>query len=135
MIRVCPKCDVPLFLVHFKNIEVDVCPTCRGIWLDAGELEELLRQTGAGADDPLLQFQKQPGVAAPKAGHLCPRCDERLREIRAGDSLTLDRCPRGHGLWFDADELAQLLSQFPASAGAAGTIAYLNEMFSLTPKR
>lgn len=135
MIRVCPKCDVPLFLARFREVEVDVCPQCRGLWLDAGELEELLRQTGADATDPLLQFQHQPGVDAPKAGHLCPRCDDRLHEIRAGASLTLDRCPRGHGLWFDADELRQLLSQFPATMGAANTIDYLNEMLNLSPKR
>jgi Zn-finger nucleic acid-binding protein len=24
-----------------ENVEIDVCPQCKGIWLDAGELERL----------------------------------------------------------------------------------------------
>jgi Zn-finger nucleic acid-binding protein len=44
-------------------------------------------------------------------------------------ALTLDRCPQGHGLWFDADELQQLLSLYPADSGAGKTIDALNELF------
>jgi Zn-finger nucleic acid-binding protein len=132
MKHVCPKCDVPLFILHFKDIEVDFCDRCRGLWLDAGELEELLRRTGAQADDPLLHFQKQEGRSPEGRPHLCPRCDERLREIQVehpgSTILTLDKCPRGHGLWFDADELQQLLTTFPAQTNAAMTIDYLNEL-------
>lgn len=135
MIRVCPKCDTGLFVVHFKDIEVDVCPTCRGVWLDAGELEALLQRTGASTDDPLLRFQTQPGSILPGSKHLCPRCDAALHEIRVGSSVTLDRCPRGHGLWFDADELTRLLVMFPAESGAGKTIDYLNELFGIMPKR
>jgi Zn-finger nucleic acid-binding protein len=133
MKHVCPKCDVPLFILHFKDIEVDFCDHCHGLWLDAGELEELLRRTGAQADDPLLRFQEQEGRLPDGRAHLCPRCDERLREIqveRAGSStLTLDKCPRGHGLWFDADELQQLLAMFPPGCDAGNAIDYLNELF------
>jgi len=57
MIRVCPKCDLPLFILHFKELEVDICHRCHGLWLDAGELEALMQQTGAKAADPLLKFQ------------------------------------------------------------------------------
>lgn len=138
MVPVCPKCDVPLFILHFKDIEVDFCDRCRGLWLDAGELEALLERTGACADDPLLHFQQQRGVLPNGRPHLCPRCDEPLREIqveRAGSpSLTLDRCPRGHGLWFDADELQRLLSMFPPESGAGKTIDHLNELFGMKSK-
>jgi Zn-finger nucleic acid-binding protein len=133
MTHVCPKCDVPLFILHFKDIEVDFCDCCRGLWLDAGELEELLKRTGAQAADPLLHFQQQDGRLPEGRRHLCPRCDEPLREIqveRPGTpGLTLDKCPRGHGLWFDADELQQLLTMFPPQTNAAITIDYLNELF------
>ena len=138
MVPVCPKCDVPLFILHFKDIEVDFCDCCRGLWLDAGELEALLEHTGARADDPLLHFQRQDGVLPNGRPHLCPRCDEPLREIQtepAGlSALTLDKCPRGHGLWFDADELQRLLSLFPPEDGAEKTIDYLNELFGMKSK-
>ena len=133
MKRVCPKCDIPLFLLHLKDIEIDFCDRCHGLWLDAGELEALLRRTGAPTDDPLLRFQQQAGVKPSGRQHLCPRCDEPLREIQVKQSgsaaLTLDKCPLGHGLWFDSEELQRLLEMFPAGNGAENTIHCLNELF------
>ena len=35
----CPKCGIALEEQEFKHVKVDVCPSCRGMWLDAGELE------------------------------------------------------------------------------------------------
>lgn len=132
MIAVCPKCDAQLFSLRFKEVEVDFCERCRGLWLDAGELEALMRQTGAAADDPLLAFQNQPGARPRGRQHLCPRCDRTLREISIprpdAEALRLDRCPRGHGLWFDANELQQLLALFPPASGATHTLAFLNDI-------
>jgi Zn-finger nucleic acid-binding protein len=140
MIRVCPKCDVPLFILHFKDIEIDFCHHCRGLWLDAGELEALMQQTGANPHDPLLKFQQQSGIQSVGRPHLCPRCDAPLHEIPVEPTgtprltlearLRLDKCPRGHGLWFDADELQQLLAMFPTESGAGKTIDYLDELFA-----
>jgi len=131
MIPVCPKCDAQLFSLRFKEVEVDFCERCRGLWLDAGELEALMQQTGGSGDDPLLAFQNQPGTSLRDRKHLCPRCDQTLREIAVprprAEALHLDRCPRGHGLWFDANELRQLMALFPPASGATHTIAFLNE--------
>jgi len=38
----CPNCDQLLQITHRQNIEIDYCPTCRGIWLDKGELDKLI---------------------------------------------------------------------------------------------
>src|SRR5438093_5021569 len=114
MMPVCPKCDTGLFSLRFKSVEVDYCEGCRGVWLDAGEWEQL-----AGVALPALR--RTAGTQ-----HLCPRCDARLEEVTAPDHLTLDRCPRGHGLWFDADELQQLLA---TTHGAA-----LTELFNIGGK-
>lgn len=35
----CPKCGADLQEKEFQNLRVDVCPECKGTWLDAGELE------------------------------------------------------------------------------------------------
>ncbi|MDD2711252.1 MAG: zf-TFIIB domain-containing protein [Verrucomicrobiae bacterium] len=138
MIPCCPKCHQGLFILHFKEIEVDYCEHCRGLWLDHGELELLLESTRAGSHDPLPGFQKQPGFAPKKSKALCPRCDAPLEEIqprvKSGRPLTLDRCPKGHGLWFDQNELRQLLAAFPPQSGASKTIALLDEIFSFQPK-
>jgi uncharacterized protein len=39
----CPKCGMKLIEVKYKNIEVDKCSGCNGIWLDAGELEAVAK--------------------------------------------------------------------------------------------
>lgn len=37
----CPRCTSELRAVPRDGIEIDVCPTCKGVWLDSGELERL----------------------------------------------------------------------------------------------
>jgi Zn-finger nucleic acid-binding protein len=41
----CPKCDDVVMMRHFfsvkHEVEVDECPGCGGIWLDAGELKHI----------------------------------------------------------------------------------------------
>ncbi|MCX7824038.1 MAG: zf-TFIIB domain-containing protein [Verrucomicrobiae bacterium] len=137
MMPVCPKCDVALLLARLRDVEVDVCHRCRGLWLDAGELESLMRATGATPDDPLLRFLEQAGRAPRDRKYLCPRCDRRLSEIsieQEGRSLVLERCPAGHGLWFDAGELERLLAMFPPASGAGRTVDFLHELFGSPTK-
>ncbi len=35
----CPKCGMELVAINYKNIEIDKCSECAGVWLDSGELE------------------------------------------------------------------------------------------------
>ncbi len=41
----CPKCENVVLMRHFfsvkKQVEVDECPGCGGMWLDAGELKQI----------------------------------------------------------------------------------------------
>ena len=34
----CPKCGQKLLTEKCGSVEIDVCPSCKGVWLDAGEL-------------------------------------------------------------------------------------------------
>lgn len=43
----CPNCDVTLLIADKKDVEIDYCPQCRGIWLDRGELEKIIERNGA----------------------------------------------------------------------------------------
>lgn len=38
----CPNDNGPMQTVQRSGVEFDMCPTCRGVWLDRGELEKLL---------------------------------------------------------------------------------------------
>jgi Zn-finger nucleic acid-binding protein len=38
----CPNDNGAMQTVQRSGVEFDICPTCRGVWLDRGELEKLL---------------------------------------------------------------------------------------------
>lgn len=38
----CPKCDGQLFETEYEGIAIDVCNKCTGVWLDAGELAQVV---------------------------------------------------------------------------------------------
>jgi len=37
----CPRCGATLQEQELQNVKIDSCPSCKGVWLDAGELEIL----------------------------------------------------------------------------------------------
>ncbi|MGI8543599.1 MAG: zf-TFIIB domain-containing protein [Aridibacter sp.] len=38
----CPKCDGHLMETEYEDITIDVCDKCSGVWLDAGELAQVV---------------------------------------------------------------------------------------------
>lgn len=40
----CPRCAVALTEVEHGGVRIDRCPNCHGVWLDAGELEQLTKR-------------------------------------------------------------------------------------------
>jgi uncharacterized protein len=47
--RDCPKCDGKLVETDYENIKMDVCNSCHGVWLDAGELAQILHKDEGGS--------------------------------------------------------------------------------------
>lgn len=41
----CPIDQTVLEISNRNNIEIDYCPTCRGVWLDRGELDKLIERS------------------------------------------------------------------------------------------
>lgn len=44
----CPKCDGKLVETDYESIKIDVCNQCQGVWLDAGELAQIMRKDEGG---------------------------------------------------------------------------------------
>jgi hypothetical protein len=40
----CPRCSGKLHEDNYDEVSINRCDTCGGIWLDAGELEEIIGQ-------------------------------------------------------------------------------------------
>lgn len=43
----CPVCKTSLSMSDRSGVEIDYCPTCRGVWLDRGELDKIIERTSA----------------------------------------------------------------------------------------
>ena len=51
----CPTDGTVLTMSERSGIEIDYCPTCRGVWLDRGELDKILERS----------VQQAPAAAPP----------------------------------------------------------------------
>ena len=46
----CPVCsDTDLLMTERQGVEIDYCPSCRGVWLDRGELDKIIERSGETA--------------------------------------------------------------------------------------
>lgn len=50
----CPNCNASMTEVKRNDVAFDMCPTCRGVWLDRGELEKII----AGAREERTAFEQ-----------------------------------------------------------------------------
>lgn len=37
----CPTCKTAMTQKSYEEVSIDQCPSCKGVWLDAGELEKI----------------------------------------------------------------------------------------------
>lgn len=53
----CPVCkDVDLVMSERQGVEIDYCPSCRGVWLDRGELDKIIeKSTSISSQNPYSQ--------------------------------------------------------------------------------
>lgn len=68
----CPNCNSNMQALNRNNVEFDMCPTCRGVWLDRGELEKIIESARADASPstpqaaaPTPTYTPQPQRAPP----------------------------------------------------------------------
>ena len=63
----CPTCpDAVLVMTDRSGIEIDYCPSCRGVWLDRGELDKIIERSIATAPElaaasPVRQSRDRDG--------------------------------------------------------------------------
>ncbi len=107
----CPECSIEMIVLESRHVEIDYCHECGGIWLDDGELELLLGELSSQTEkitafwDLISASEKQ---SSDSTGRPCPVCRKKMTCFRAKGDLELDKCPSGHGIWFDRDELRAL---------------------------
>ena len=124
----CPVDKEPMLAVEYDDIEIDYCPHCEGIWLDAGELELLFGDPAACRAFLSGGTERVPAAEKPRR---CPICRAKMdKATTRGDApVTYDHCPNGDGLWLDRGELPAIL-KYGASGGEGDQVAdFLRAMF------
>jgi uncharacterized protein len=110
---ICPACRNPMIVVEYKQIELDYCPNCKGVWFDSGELELTLERVNAKPDgNPGESILPLSEAATNEKSRRCPVCRKIMRKEYIGSEpkVLIDACPAGEGLWFDGGEVDALLS-------------------------
>jgi Zn-finger nucleic acid-binding protein len=94
----CPVCDAPLD----EAGRTSRCLLCEGAWVAEDVLVAILEQRAS----TLVEL---PWAARQDKPRPCAECKAEMQTVNLG-SVALDRCEK-HGVWFDANELTQLLKQ------------------------
>jgi len=126
----CPRCHIPLRLSVIRDLEIDICPQCRGIWLDSEEFDYLTSERDVYSDPSVPRtFEKRPLKLDDESIYLpCLRCGQPMhrRNFKKVSGILIDLCPK-HGAWLDAGELEQIRS-FVANVDAHRSLARQDEL-------
>lgn len=91
----CPNDNSSMQTVDRSGVQFDMCPTCRGVWLDRGELEKLM---ASEAQDTSPPPQPAPQPAAPRPQTWSPNFGERGERGEYGERGEHgERGEYGHG--------------------------------------
>jgi Zn-finger nucleic acid-binding protein len=106
----CVKCESVLDKSKVGDIEVDLCPSCGGLWLDHGEIERLGRGMPSDLERLRAALTGSPTPAAPsETTTSCPACPGGLKEVVLGP-VHVDYCVKCHGVFLDKGELDQAVA-------------------------
>lgn len=78
---ICPRCGGLMDIERAEEIEVDVCLSCNGVWLDEGELKDLrsISKGGFKGDDIEKAEEKYEEMVKSSRGSLFNRFIKKLR--------------------------------------------------------
>jgi len=125
----CPACEKVMLILEYKGIGVDHCPTCGGVWLDAGELGLLLN----GRPEAPESLALEQGQSSPRR---CPRCPRKMDTGHfANSAIVVDACPARHGIWLNRGELLALARELTRGTDTANVAQHVRELFGEANKQ
>lgn len=97
----CPRCAVELTDARSAR----GCRQCGGLWVDEQVLTEMVHDML-----PPRPFGRLVLAILDRTDHPigCPSCGVKMEAVTIHE-VVLDRCPKQHGIWFDARELEHAL--------------------------
>jgi uncharacterized protein len=74
----CPVDDTTLAMSERQGVEVDYCPTCRGVWLDRGELDKLIERESRWVEE---QVDERAAAAGAKRTDAAPEPPKKKKKV------------------------------------------------------
>lgn len=114
----CPFCSNRLRQVKSRSAIVDICPDCRGIWFDSGELADFVRalteSEEISPEIPRLFEHREVHTldTVKEKDKICSRCNQVMLKFNYSydSNVFLDKCPQCGGIWADGGEVQQIAS-------------------------
>jgi Zn-finger nucleic acid-binding protein len=108
----CPKCNVDLQTQNDRGVEVEACPSCQGMWLTPGELDQLENEAfnNEANKGSLFLVSQETELKCPVFSAALKRFDYRFFDLQ------LDYCSE-HGFWLDKGEDDQILELMRGEEG------------------
>lgn len=102
----CPDCGVELSQGKRDGVEMEICSSCKGMWLTRQEMSQLEDEVFDFGDDEKGSLM----LGSTPTTRKCPQCAKPLRrfEYRFYD-LQIDYCEDLHGYWLEANEDKRVL--------------------------
>lgn len=109
----CPRCRVEMETLQVGSANLRECPRCDGMWVGVEAFERIIaeREEQAAVLGAASHVPKQEGVQPNKVRYVpCPQCNQLMNRVNFArcSGVIVDVC-KGHGTWFDRDELQQIV--------------------------
>jgi Zn-finger nucleic acid-binding protein len=116
--RRCPRCRVELEAVAVGSATLRECARCEGLWVDVESFEQIISEReqqsmmlGAASILPKRAEDSATLSQPDKVRYVpCPECGQLMNRVNFARSsgVVVDIC-KGHGTWFDRDELRRIV--------------------------
>lgn len=105
----CPRCQSDLRKQAVGPNRVERCASCHGVWISAGEFNELIGDLDRLEAVRVRELPHRAGEE-PLGYVACPRCDEMMvrRNFGRTSGILVDTCKK-HGIWLDRGELRRVV--------------------------
>lgn len=113
----CPQCNSKLQVESYEGVEIDRCSNCSGVFLDKGELIQIVTTIEETFEKEVVQetiHNSFAGVPKEEVARKvsCPSCHEDMnpRNFDYQSGIIIDMCGHCHGVWLDSNELDKVQS-------------------------
>ncbi len=109
--RLSPVSGKAMEVVTVMGVIIDRCSESGGVWLDAGELEQLIeaaKDSTASLKDFLELLPAPSASTSVTGGKPSPITGKPMNQDKVL-GVAIDRCPESGGIWLDSAELKRLL--------------------------